>query len=344
VSREDRTAHPLRIARIRPVTADAVTVTFDDPGHVVGGSAGWYVIVRVMVEGEEHRRAFSLSSTPELAQPPAITVKRHPDGLVSRHLVERAREGDVVEVEPAAAGGFDVGVGTAGRRRTLYCFAAGSGIAPIMGVIRGVLALEEGSVVHLLYGNRAPRDAISAGELATMAAGHADRFRLSLLFSSRGARIDHRAVDQFLTSRPPTTADVWYLVCGPQGMNRTVEARLRSLGAPDDRLLVERYQPPQREGAPAPYDGALVRLEDHDREGRAATGDVLLDALGGPSSPLHYACRSGVCGTCRALLVTGEVDPGVPFALTEAEQAAGVVLTCVARPLSAEVVLRSLPY
>ena len=342
MSPEDRTAHPLRIARIRPVTADAVALTFDDPDQVVGGSAGWYVIVRVMVEGKEHRRAFSLSSTPELAQSPAITVKRHPGGLVSRHLVERAREGDVVEVEPAAAGGFDVRVSTA-RRRTLYCFAAGSGIAPIMGIIRGVLALEEDSVVHLLYGNRAPKDAIFAGELTNLAADYADRFRLSCLFSSRGARIDHRAVDRFLTSRPPTTADVWYLVCGPQGMNRTVEARLRSLGAPADRLLVERYQPPHREGAPTPYDGALVRLEDHDHGGRAAAGDVLLDALGGPSSPLHYACRSGVCGTCRALLVTGEVDPGVPFALAEAEQAAGVVLTCVARPLSAEVVLRSLP-
>ena len=337
---EVRTAHPLRIAHILPVTADAVTITFDDPDQVIGGSAGWYVIVRVMVEGEEHRRAYSLSSTPELAQPPAITVKHHPGGLVSRHLVERAREGDVVLVEPAAAGGFDVGV-SAARRRTLYCFAAGSGIAPIMGVIRGVLGLEEGSVVHLLYGNRAPRDAIFAGELAKLAADNPDRFRVFRLFSSRGERIDHRAVDQFLTSRPPTTADVSYLVCGPPGMNRTVEARLRSLGAPDDRLLVERYQPPHREGAPTPYDGALVRLEDHDHEGTAAAGDVLLDALGGPSSPLDYACRTGVCGTCRALLVTGEVDPGVPFALAEEEQAAGVVLTCVARPLSAEVVLAS---
>ncbi|MDE0136953.1 MAG: iron-sulfur cluster-binding domain-containing protein [bacterium] len=342
MSPEDRTAHPVRIARIRSETADAVTAIFDDPDQVIGGSAGWYVIVRVMLDGEEHRRAFSLSSTPELAQPPAITVKSHPGGLVSRHLVERAREGDVVEVEPAAAGGFDMRISTA-RRRTLYCFAAGSGIAPIVGIIRGVLALEGGSVVHLLYGNRAPRDAIAAGELATMAADYADRFRLSRLFSGRGERIDHRAVDQFLTSRPPTTADVWYLVCGPPGMNRTVEARLRSLGAPDDRLLVEHYQPPHRDGAPTPYDGALVRLEDQDRGGRATAGDVLLDALGGPSSPLHYACRSGVCGTCRALVVGGEVDPGVPFALAEAEQAAGVVLTCVARPLSAEVVLRLLP-
>lgn len=341
MSPEVRAAHLLRIARIRPVTADAVTITFDDPDRVIGGSAGWYVIVRVLVDGEEHRRAFSLSSTPELAQPPAVTVKRHPGGLVSRHLVERAREGDVVEVEPPAAGGFDVRISTA-RRRTLYCFAAGSGIVPIMSIIRGVLALEEGSVVHLLYGNRAPEDAIFAGELATLAADHPERFRVSRMFSGRGERIDHRAVDQFLVSRPPTTADVWYLVCGPPGMNRTVEARLRSLGAPDDRLLVERYQPPHREGAPTPYDGALVRLEDHDHEGKAAAGDVLLDALGGPSSPLHYACRSGVCGTCRALLVAGEVDPGVPFALAEAEQAAGVVLTCVARPLSAEVVLRSL--
>jgi len=73
-----------------------------------------------------------------------------------------------------------------------------------------------------------------------------------------------------------------------------------------------------------------------------ALGAPIGAALGGPAAPLFYACRSGVCGTCRALLVAGEVDPGVPFALTEAEEAAGVVLTCVARPLSAEVVLRSL--
>lgn len=337
---EARTVHPLRIARIRPVTADAVTITLDDPDRVIGGSAGWYVIVRVMVEGEEHRRAFSLSSTPELAQPPAITVKRHPGGLVSRHIVERARVGDVMGVEPAAAGAFEVGIG-ARRRRTLYVFAAGSGIVPVMSIIRGVLALEEGSVVHLLYGNRTPRDAVFARELATLASDHPDRFRVSRLFSGRGERIDHLAVDHFLTSRPPTTADVWYLVCGPPGMNRTVEARLRSLGTPDDRLLVERYQPAHRVGAPSSYEGALVRLEDHDYEGTAAAGDVLLDALGGPASPLHYACRSGVCGTCCATLVAGEVDPGVPFALTEAEQAAGVVLTCVARALSAKVVLRS---
>ena len=316
---EVRTAHPFRIARIRPETADAVTVTFDDPDRVLGGSAGWYVIVRLVVEGEEHRRAFSLSSTPELSQPPAITVKRHRGGLVSSHLVERARTGDVVDVEPAAAGGFEVGIG-AGRRRTLYCFAAGSGIGPVMSIVRGVMAIEEGSVVHLLYGNRTPADAIFAGELAALAADHPGRFRVSRLFSSRGERIDYRKVDRLLVSAPPTTADVWYLVCGPPGMNRTVEARLRSLGTPEDRLLVERYQPPHRDAA----------------------GDVLLDALGGPASPLFYACRSGVCGTCRALLVAGEVDPGVPFALTEAEQAAGVVLTCVARPLSAEVVLRSL--
>ncbi len=342
MSPEVRTAHPLRIARIRPEAAGAATITFDDPDQVVGGSAGWYVIVRVMVEGEEHRRAFSLSSTPELGQPPAITVKRHPGGLVSSHLVEHARPGDVVEVEPAAAGGFEVRIG-AGRRRTVYCFAAGSGIVPIMSIVRGVLAVEEGSVVHLLYGNRTPGDAIFGGELAALAADHPERFRVSRMFSGRGERIDYRAVDRLLVSAPPVTADVWYLVCGPPGMNRTVEARLRSLGIPGDRLLVERYQPPQREGAPTPYDGAQVRLEDCDHVGTAAAGEVLLDALGGPASPLYYACRSGVCGTCRALLVAGDVDPGIPFALTEAEQAAGVVLTCVARPLSAEVVLRSLP-
>lgn len=330
-------AIPLSIAEIRPETPDAVTAVFCDPGGRIGGSAGQYVIVRAAVGGEEHRRVFSLSSTPELGQAPSITVKRLPGGLVSAYFAERAGAGDPVGVEPPA-GEFTVGIDPA-NRRTYYGFAAGSGIVPVMSILRGVLALEPQSTVRLAYGNRRPEDVIFAAELEELAAAHPGRLTVDHALSGRGDRIDRRFADRFLVAYPPATADVRYLLCGPPGMNRTVGARLRTLGVPDDRLLVEHYLPPDREEAPEPFDGALVRM-DGGPSSRAAAGESLLDALDRTAAPVFYACRSGVCGTCRARLASGRVDPGVPFALTEEEQESGLILTCVSRPLSPEVVLR----
>ena len=255
---EGRTVLSLEIAEIRPETADAVTVTLDDPRRLVGGEAGQYVIVRVVIDGEEHRRVFSLSTTPELGHASSITVKRLPGGVVSTYFVERAAVGDVIGVEPAA-GTFGVGIAPR-NRRTYYAFAAGSGIVPVLSILRGALRVETRSVAHLAYGNRHPQDVIFAADLERLVAAHPTSLTLRHVFSGRGGRIDYRFVDRFLVTNPPRTADVWYLLCGPPGMNRTVEARLRTLGVMDDRLRVEHYVPPSRDGAPVPYDGALVRV------------------------------------------------------------------------------------
>ena len=329
---------PLHISAVRPETADAVTLSFHDPGGRVGGEAGQYVIVRVEIEGEEHRRVYSLSSTPELGDPPSVTVKRLPGGLVSTYLVERAEAGRTVGVEPAA-GTFRVGIDP-GNRRTYYAFAAGSGIVPVMSILRAALAVEPGSHVHLVYGNRRPQDVIFADELDDLSVAHPDRLDVVHVMSERGQRIDYRFVDAYLVANPPRTADVWYLLCGPPGMNRAIEARLLTLGVPHDRLLVEHYVPPRRDNIPAPHDGARVRLEGHDAVAVLEAGEVLLTAMDRLAAPVPYACRSGVCGTCRVRLVEGQVDPGVPFALTAAEQESGLILTCVARPITPEVVLR----
>ena len=334
-----RTVVPLRIAAVRPETPDAVTITLDDPQARVGGEAGQYVIIRVVIDGEEHRRVFSLSSTPELGQPPSITVKRTPGGLVSTYLVERAEAGRTVGVEPAS-GTFRVGIAPA-NRRTYYAFAAGSGIVPVMSILRGALSVETGSVVHLAYGNRRPQDVIFAEELDRLRTAHPDRLSVVHALSGRGQRIDYRFVDAHLMANPPLTADVWYLLCGPPDMNRMIEARLLTLGVPEDRLLVEHYVPPRRDNIPVPYDGARIRLEGQDAFAVLEAGEVLLTAMDRLAAPVAYACRSGVCGTCRVRLVDGQVDPGVPFALTGAEQESGMILTCVARPITPDVVLRT---
>ncbi len=338
MSRADQPAHPLVVSRVVRETPDAVTVTFDDPHRRVGGWAGAYVLVEATVADRPHRRPFSLSSVPELGEAPAITVKRGPSGLVSRFLVEQVRAGDLLRVTPAT-GSFRADLDP-NKSRTFFAFAAGSGITPVMSILRGVLSLEPGSAVRLAYGNRSASDTIFRSRLDELKDEHADRLKVSYFLSSQGHRIDRLAADAMLVSSPPVTADVWYMVCGPPGLNRIVEARLRYLGVPEDRLLVEHYLPPIRMNVPQPYGGARVALDDTGAVGVAKAGATLLDALGGPRSPLEFACRAGVCGTCRARLVKGEVDPGVPFALTEAEQKAGVVLTCIARATTPEVVLR----
>lgn len=340
MSDQGREVLSLPISSIRSETADAVTVAFDDPGGRIGGQAGQYVIVRVVIDGEEHRRVFSLSSTPEVGEDPSITVKRLAGGLVSTYFVERAEEGEVIGLEPAA-GSFGVGLAF-DNRRTYYLFAAGSGIVPVMSILRGVLEVEPDSVVYLAYGNRRPSDVIFGDELARLAEAYPDRLRVYHVLSEQGNRIDHRLVDHMLVSHPPTTADVWYRVCGPPGMNRTVEARLLTLGVLEDRVAVEHYVPPKRDDVARPYVGAVLRVEGSDASGRVEAGEVLLSALDRMAAPIFYACRSGVCGTCKARLVSGRVDPGVPFALTESEQESGVILTCVSRALSPDVVLRTL--
>lgn len=333
-------AHRLGISEIRPETDDAVTLVFNDPGTLIGGRSGQHVVVRVDIDGEEHRRVFSLSSSPELGHSPSITVKRLEGGVVSRYLVESARVGETLGLEPAA-GVFSVGISPE-NRRSYFGFMAGSGSVPIVSMVRTILAVEHGSNLHLAYGNRRPQDVIFRDELDRLEATHPDRLSVTHLLSGDGNRIDHRFVNDWLMEHPPRSLDVRYLVSGPPGMNEGVEARLQSLGVEDRQIMIEHYLPPARQGAPQPFDGAVVRVEGGEEEAVVPAGETILAALARCGAPVVYACQSGVCGTCRAELVSGDVDEGFPFVLSDEERHRGVILTCVSRPLSAEVVVRLL--
>lgn len=328
----------LTISEVVPETADAVTITFEDPKSLVGGRSGQHVVIHLEVDGEWHRRVYSLSSSPELGELPAITVKAMRDGLISPRLAA-VTAGDELDVEPAA-GVFGVDIAEA-NSRTYFGFIAGSGCVPVLSIVRTVLATEPRSNVHLAYGNRTTADVIFARELESLTEQHPDRLTVTHVMSGEGSRIDHRFVNDWLMAHPPVSWDVRYLVSGPPGMIATVENRLASLGVMDDHILVEHYLPPVREDAPEPFDGAAVSVEG----GGAVivpAGTSILNALADGGQSVQWACQSGVCGTCKAQLVSGDVDPGFPFVLTDAERDAGVILTCVSRPLSEEVVVRLL--
>lgn len=325
----------LTVRDVRAETADAATIVLEDPEGRVGGTAGQHVVLHASIDGDMHRRVYSLSSSPELGQAPSITVKRLADGVVSPWLVDGVRPGDRLAVEPAA-GVFTVDIDPSDRR-TYYGFVAGSGSVPVVSIVQTILARQPGSNVHLAYGNRTPKDVIFAATLEDLVGRHPDRLSITHVFSGEGRRIDPRFVNDFLMSHPPITPDLRYLVSGPPGMRDMVAARLASLGAPDEHVLVEYYLPPERTEAPEPFDGAVVRAGDVDAS--VPAGHTILDALAAAGAPVEWACRSGVCGTCRARVVSGEIDAGFPFILTDAERAAGAILTCIARPLSPEVVV-----
>ena len=330
-------ARRLTISAIRRETAEAVTIVLDDPDGWVGGASGQHVVVHVGVDGEIHRRVFSLSSSPELGQPPAITIKRLEGGAVSPYLVDQLLVGDSLEME-RAAGVFGVDIGE-DNNRSYFGFIAGSGSVPIVSLVRTILTCEPQSNVHLAYGNRKREDVIFRDELDRLVGDNPGRLTVTHVMSGAGARIDHRFVNDWLMNHPPTSWDVRYLVSGPPGMIDVVVNRLESLGVTDSHILVEHYLPPTRREAPEPYDNARVQVEGG---GTAIVpaGDSILRALSVAGEPLQWACQSGVCGTCKAQLVSGEVDGGFPFALSEQEQAGGVILTCISRPLSADVVVQ----
>ena len=327
----------LAVSEVRPETDEVSTIVFDDRDRWVGGRAGQHIVLHVRIDDVEHRRVYSLSSSPELGEQPAITVKRLSGGTVSPFLVERIGPGDVIDVEPAA-GVFTLDVG-ADNRRTYYGFIAGSGSVPVLSMTKSILAREPESNVHLAYGNRRKEDVIFSEALAALGEQYPGRLSLTHALSSEGSRIDHRFVNDFLMGHPPASLDVRYLVSGPPGMRDGVVARLASLGVLDAHVLVEHYLPPTRSDGPEPYDGAIVSDLTSGVSAAIPAGETVLTGMASAGAPVEWACQSGVCGTCRAKLISGEVDPGFPFVLTEQDRTDGFILTCIARPVSPEVVV-----
>ncbi len=352
-----RGAVPLTVAEVRPETAQARTFVFAQPGDSggvrIGGHAGQHLVLELVVDGSPVRRAYSLSSSPELDEPPAVTVKRVEGGLASSYLHDEITPGAVIPVH-GPAGRFCAMPSPTGYR-TFYMFAAGSGITPVMSNLRAILACEPHSVVRLLYGNRRVEDIIFADELDRLAAEHPRRLTVVHALSGRTWRrktwtdglrryrrgiVDGPAIDWFFEAWPPDPQDARYLVCGPPGMIDLVTGVLAARGVPAADVLVERFvAPPEPSAAASSVRGATVvgLLDGSEHRAVLQDGERVLDALRRVGADVPFACQSGVCGSCRARLVDGSVDQGVTFALSADELARGDVLLCQSVPTSERV-------
>ncbi len=304
--------------------------------------AGQHLTLRFWIEGAEVRRSYSISETPVYGEPPRITVKRVKDGLVSNHINDHITAGDPVEVMPPF-GGFCLEPDPKGRR-TYYFFGAGSGITPLYAMIRTIIAAEPYSVAHLVYGN-ANVDSIVFREALTDLEKQAEgRLSVRHVLSSpswlssfsywRRGRIDATAIADFINEHPPYAQDAQYYICGPGGMNHAVRSGLRDLDVPDVRIHTESYgtsEPP--DDSVAGVDAtASVRIRGTALTIPIFAGQTVLNAVRASGETPPYSCESGVCGACRARLRSGKVHLRARMALTDAEIARGVILTCQALP------------
>jgi ring-1,2-phenylacetyl-CoA epoxidase subunit PaaE len=334
--------HPLTVARVDRLTEDSAAVTFDVPPglrQTFAFAPGQSLTIR---RGDE-RRSYSICAAAGSA--PRIGVREVAGGAVSGWLAHEVRAGDVIEVQ-APSGSFTPDLQAAGQH---VLIAAGSGITPVLSIAGSVLAAHDQSFVTLLYGNRRSDSVMFADEIADLKDSYPARLCVVHVLSREPQEVElfnGRLDPEKLRSLLPVTVDAgavdhWWL-CGPFAMVEGAIGLLGELGVPRDRIhrelfYVEDTPPEQAKHADAPVGpGAEVTVL---LEGRSSTatippGTPILDGAQRVRPDLPFACKGGVCGTCRALLVQGEVTMRRNYALEQEELDAGYVLTCQSLPAS----------
>ena len=340
------TFHPLPVVGLDRLTDEAVAVTFavpDDLRAVYSFAPGQHVTAR-LPEGDV-RRSYSICSTPaELAGTGRlrIGVKEVPGGTFSSFAVRALKAGDAVEVLPPL-GHFTTAFDPA-RVRRYAAVAAGSGITPVLSLLATGLAVEPHSEFTLVYGNRHARSVMFAEELADLKDRHPTRFQLIHVLSREpgeapllSGRIDADRMTRLLdTLIPAERVDEWFL-CGPFGMVTQVRSVLQARGAGTvhQELFFADDQLPPAADRPTTADvgaEATIILDGRSTTVTVAPGERVLDAALRVRSELPYACKGGVCSTCRAKVVSGDVTMARNYALEPDEVAAGYVLTCQSTP------------
>lgn len=335
----------VRIDAVERPALDSVTLHLvDRAGEPLSYRAGQFFTLLVEVDGQLLRRAYSASSAPGAAPGVELTVRRVPGGLVSNHLVDHAEPGQLLRL-----------LGPSGsflppeELDELVLIAGGSGITPIVSIVRDRLARSAAPTrLRVLYGHRRRELAAFASELDALAKAHPQQLDLRLVFEEPGGELEHavgrldratvRASLEALGALAPREGlRRAYMLCGPLGMMDEARAALGEAGVPPTELVEERFASPSVaslgvEAAKEPQP-LVVRRGGRSRALVVAPGQTLLEAATGAGVEVPYSCTMGGCGACRVKLVEGQVAQSEPSCLSAAERAAGQILACVARPL-----------
>jgi len=352
--------HPLQVKRVTPDAAGAAAVTLQVPEDLVPTfdfRPGQFLTLRAHIAGEDVRRNYSICSSHQRftsAREIEVGIKPVEGGVFSNWAVKSLQPGASIDVMPPD-GRFSPRVQDARHR---VGFAAGSGITPILSIIASTLASDPRSSFTLVYCNQRVNSIMFHEALQDLKDRYPSRLTLVHLLSRQPqevallhGRMDEAKVTELLNTIVPAASIDEAFVCGPEGMITAVEAALHKANVPADRIHTERFSSP---GAPASAHAPVVRKERMQKDlgfqlevildGKThqmslAAEDHVLDAALDAGLDLPYSCKGGVCCTCRARVIEGEVTMDKNYTLEQDEMDRGFVLTCQSRPVSRRVVV-----
>ena len=348
--------YPLAVAKVHNETRDTIAVTFDVPPALKDRFAyeqGQHLTLRAQINEEDVRRSYSICSAVQDGSL-RVAIKRTPGGLFSTWANDTLKPGATIEVMPPM-GHFNVPL-AAGNARHYLAFAAGSGITPILSIIKTTLLAEPDSRFTLFYGNRASSSVIFKDELTDLKDIYTERLTLAYVMSREqqdielfNGRITKEKCKQFLQYWVRIEDIDVAFICGPEDMMHGVSEALQEAGLPKQQIKIELFAAsiPKHQHKPRQLDAAarnetevtVIMDGNHTSFTMDKDKESILDAGLRAGIDMRYSCKGGVCSTCRCKLIDGKVDMDVNYALEDYEIARGFVLSCQSFPVTDRVVV-----
>ncbi len=346
---------PLKVREVVKETSDTVTLYFEQPEPFLEYKPGQFLTVILDFDGKEQRRSYSLCTSPYVDPYPGISVKRVKGGLFSNYLNEKIFPGKTINML-APLGHFTTDFHSKNQRH-FFLVAGGSGITPIMGILKSVLVNEPKSKVTLLYCSRNEEQIIYKKELEKLSAANPDRLKIIHNLSQPAeswtglkGRLNQETLQPFVAeAQLETDFEKEYFICGPDGiLDATLEV-LKKFEVSKDKIHRESFYSAAadkaHEEAVLGHLGGLTREVTVELEGEehlitVSPDKTILESGLAQDLNMPYSCQSGLCTACRGKLISGEVKMDEDAGLSDNEIAAGYVLCCVSRPVSGDVKVR----
>lgn len=343
----------LRVEKIIPETEDTITLILESEGNdPIAYEAGQFLTFIFNIQGKEHRRSYSLSSSPGIDKDLAVTIKRVQNGEVSRHLFETVKEGDILRSLPPA-GRFTIQPVLV-IPRDVFLFGAGSGIVPLFSILKTVLTKESSSCVHLIYSNHDESSIIFRKQLKEFEEIYQGRFNCLHLLSnpvSEAADVIHGHLNGLLLEelisryRQYDKSQCVFYVCGPFAYMRMIMITLPVLGFSREQIHKEAFLTEVNEAQPKVPSANLaaeVKILKGDKiyELLVPAGKTILRAALENAIRLPYSCETGICSTCSAHCAAGKIEMSINEVLTEKDMSEGLILTCTGYPVTDSVQIR----
>jgi len=333
---------PLKIKDVIRETSQAVSLAFEIPENLkpeFSYKAGQYITIKSNIEGKEVRRAYSLCSAPHSDQF-KVTVKEVPGGTFSVIANNKLNAGDTLEVHPPE-GKFVFEPSATDKHRYYAAFAAGSGITPVLSILKTVLKTELHSRFVLVYGNKSPNETIFFKELLELQGKFPDRLFIDFVYSqskeeeSHYGRIDQSTVNFIVQNKFKGEEFEKFYLCGPEGMINEVTEVLLKKDIPKEKILFELFSTTEEGTVEANLDGSTeltILVDDEETTFTMKQDTTVLDAALEQGLDVPYSCQGGICSSCVARITEGEATMRKNSILVDSEIAEGLILTCQAHP------------